>query len=292
MLNVTIWGCRGSVPVSGPDFMRHGGATTCLEITLDTPSPSTPERVIIDCGTGLTELGKKWGRRSSEALVLLTHFHWDHIQGFPFFGPLFNPAGRFDFWSVPREGSTLRDVLSAQMTRPAFPVGLDIVPAKLRFHDVAPVGQAWLGELRLSWCEVFHPSGCTAWRIDYRGTSVVFSGDLEVQQAGRDAIIDLARGADLLIMDAQYLPEEYPSRRGWGHSTPQDAVEVAVEAGVRHVVLTHHDPTHTDRMLEQKQSLAREAAPRHLGVATAWEHMSVTIRAERRAALTETMAAL
>jgi len=281
MLNVTIWGCRGSVPVSGPEFMRHGGATTCLEVTLDTPSAGTPERVILDCGTGLTELGKKWGRRGAEALVLQTHFHWDHIQGFPFFGPLFNPAGRFELWAARRDGVGLRDVLSAHMARPAFPVGLDIVPAELRFVDVPAFGQVRRGELKVSWCEVDHPSGCTAWRVDYRGASFVFSGDLEVQQGSREAIVTLARGADLLVMDAQYLPEEYDRRRGWGHSTPTDAVEVAVEAGVRHVVLTHHDPSHTDRILEQKQAIARDAAPRGLGVATAHEHMSITIRAER-----------
>ena len=118
MLTVTLWGTRGSVPVSGAPFIRHGGATTCVEIQPADAGPDTPSRVIIDCGTGLAELGKARGWACDEVLMLQTHVHWDHIQGFPFFGALFNPAARFESWAHPRDGSTFRAVLSAQMRRP------------------------------------------------------------------------------------------------------------------------------------------------------------------------------
>ncbi|MEO1268607.1 MAG: MBL fold metallo-hydrolase, partial [Myxococcota bacterium] len=140
MLDVTIWGSRGSIPSSGDRFKRHGGATTCLEFTFDGASGATPPRVIIDCGTGLSELGKCWGERPLEALMLQTHMHWDHVQGFPFFSPLFNPAARFELWSVRREGMSLEQVLSGQMSGPMFPVGIEIIPAGLDFRDIDPIG--------------------------------------------------------------------------------------------------------------------------------------------------------
>jgi len=277
MLNVTFWGVRGSVPVSGAEFARYGGATTCLEISIDGAGDGTPDRVIIDCGTGVTELGKRWGDRAPRALILQTHFHWDHIQGFPFFAPLFNPRGEFALWSVEREGCGLRDVLVSQMTRPTFPIGIDILPAALTFDALPPQGARQLGDLTVRWAEVHHPSGCTAFRLDHRGASVVFSGDVEVQQGGRDALVTLARGADLLVMDAQYLPEEYPHRRGFGHSTPQDAVDVARAAGVRHLVMTHHDPTHTDDVLDRKLASARRIAGATLTVHNAREQGLATV---------------
>lgn len=259
-MEITIWGARGSVPVCGPAFLRHGGATTCIEVALPGASGQTPPRVVLDCGTGLTELGKRWGDRGSEALLLQSHMHWDHIQGFPFFAPLFQAQTRLRLWSVPREGQTLRQVLGEQMKPPTFPVGLEILPAALEFTQLALQGQARQGELGLRWAEMEHPSGSTAWRLEHGGRAVVFSGDVEVQSGCGEALAALAQGADLLIMDAQYMPEEYPARRGFGHSTPLDAVQVALQAGVRHLVLTHHDPTHGDAALDAKVALARRAA--------------------------------
>ena len=221
MMDITIWGSRGSIPVSGPNFYRYGGATTCIEIHLQDATGDTPRRVLIDCGTGLTELGKEWGDRESSALILQTHMHWDHIQGFPFFRPLFDPNGSFRLWSVPREGFSFQQQLSEQMKRPAFPVGLDILPAQLDFEDLPPQGTRQLGELTLTWLDVEHPSGSTAYRLDYRGSSFVFSGDVEVQTSPESLknLRKLSQNADLLLMDSQYLPAEYDSRRGFGHST-------------------------------------------------------------------------
>lgn len=278
-MKITLWGTRGSVPVSGAAFMRHGGSTTCLSVDCeDAPF------VIVDAGTGLAELGKalasgrQSGRVDGRSLVLQTHLHWDHVQGFPFFGGLFDPKAKFDFWSVDRDGETLREVLDRQMSKPTFPVGLDVLPSDLAFHSIQRAGSRSVGGMQVRWAEMDHPSGCTAYRIDHRGQSFVFSGDVEVQRGSRDALIQLARGADVLVMDAQYFPDEYASRVGWGHSTPADAVEVAVAAGVSRLVMTHHDPSHDDVQLERKQHLGRELARgTGLVVDNAYDRMTIQL---------------
>ncbi|MFU8804192.1 MAG: MBL fold metallo-hydrolase [Bradymonadaceae bacterium] len=286
-MNLIFWGTRGGIPVSGTRFIRHGGATTCVEVNLESPDPETPARIIIDCGTGLAEMGKWRGSACEEGLILQTHMHWDHIQGFPFFSALFNPASQFDFWAVPREGRSLRDVLDGQMCRPTFPVGLDIIPARLGFEDIPSEGSRWLGEVRLSWTELWHPGGSTAYRIDYRGGSIVFTGDVEVQQGCRDGLVEFARGADVLVMDAQYFPAEYVQRRGFGHSTVLDALDVARDAGVARLLMTHHDPTHDDARLEEKLAMARQARCPGLAVDNAHDglHVSLGSRADVHAGL-------
>ena len=259
VMELTIWGSRGSVAVSGPRVQRHGGATTCLEAVL-----AGERRVILDCGTGLAELGRRRAGALQEALVLQSHFHWDHIQGFPFFGPIFDPAARFELWARPREGRTFREVLEAQMHEPTFPIGLEIVPATLVWRTLdEEAGSALFGDLEVRWAEVDHPSGSTAWRLDWRGASMVFSGDCELRRGGREALRQLADGADVLVADAQYLDEEYEARRGYGHSTPLDVVSLAAEAGVGRLVMTHHDPGHDDDRLELKLRQARMLAMMH-----------------------------
>jgi len=271
MLKVTVWGSRGSIPVSGKQFGRYGGATTCVEIELQNSQLPTPPRVIIDCGSGLAELGKNWEERSSKALLLQTHMHWDHIQGFPFFSQLFNPNAEFEFWAVPREDHSFREVLSKQMTKPTFPIGIDILPSQLTFRNINTIGESTIGDLKLAWTELCHPSGSTAYRLSYHGTDIVFTGDVEVQQGSKDRLIEFAKGADLLIMDSQYLPDEYESRKGFGHSTPKDAVEVAVTAGVGQLLMTHHDPSHDDEKLDSKLSLARDIAGDRVLVESAFD---------------------
>ena len=281
-MNITLWGTRGSVPVSGASFLRHGGCTTCVSIELDAPLTrrgEAPPFIIIDAGTGLAELGKNSVGPWNNCLLLQTHLHWDHVQGFPFFGPLFNPASKFDLWSVERDGESVNHVLDRQMSRPTFPVGLDILPSRLDFRSIPADGATSVGGVEIRWTEMSHPSGSTAYRIDYAGRAFVFSGDVEVQHGdSRDALIELATGADLLVMDAQYFPDEYVNRVDWGHSTPADVVDVALAAGVGRVVMTHHDPSHDDARLEQKLQLARGLARgTSLVVDNAYDRMTVEL---------------
>ncbi len=279
-MNITLWGTRGSVPVSGAPFVRHGGCTTCVSIAFEPTTQSQPSPlVIIDAGTGIAELGKNFVGPWGDTILLQTHLHWDHVQGFPFFGALFNPAAALDLWAVRRDDKTLREVLERQMSRPTFPVGLDIVPAKLTFRDLAPAGAESLrGGSTIEWAEMCHPSGSSAYRIEHRGNAFVFSGDVEVATGSRDALIRLARGADVLVMDAQYFPDEYTTRVGWGHSTPADAVDVALAAGVSRLIMTHHDPSHDDTRLEQKLQLARDLARgTGLVVDNAYDRMTIRL---------------
>ncbi len=283
-MHIILWGTRGSVPVSGPRFVRHGGRTTCLSVELDDTPRGGPSRILVDFGTGAAEAG-----RSSEgwngAVALQTHLHWDHVQGFPFFRPLFDPGASIDLFAVERDGESLRDVLSDQMTRPTFPVGLDIAPAALRFHSIPTSGTRRFGEVEVRWVELDHPSGSTGYRFEAEGGSFVFTGDVEVRQGCRDRLVEFARGADVLVMDAQYFPAEYPSRVGWGHSTPLDAVDVALAAGVRRLVLTHHDPAHDDERLDAKLALARDAVGTNgLVVDNAYDGMTIGFGRSSRAA--------
>ena len=280
MMEIKIWGSRGSIPVSGSNFYKYGGATTCIEVSLPHASGETPKRILIDSGTGLTELGKEWGDREPSAIILQTHMHWDHIQGFPFFRPLFDPSGSFRLWSVSREGFSFQQQLNEQMKRPAFPIGLDILPAQLDFENLPACGSRTLGELTLTWIDIEHPSGNTAYRLDYRGESFVFSGDVELQTSPSSfkSLCELSHNADLLLMDSQYLPADYPSRKGFGHSTPNDAVDLALAAHAQRLLLTHHDPHHTDEQLDAKQAMAQQYAKHTtLRVENAYDRMFINL---------------
>ena len=278
MFRVTIWGSRGGIPVSGSRFARYGGATTCLEIEYFTSESQTQceQRILIDCGSGLGELGKVWGDRRAEALILQTHYHWDHIQGFPFFGHFYNPSASFEFWGVTRDGMTIKSAFSNQMVRPYFPITLDFMPANLEFRTIEKISRQKYGALTIEWTELIHPSGSTAFRVSDGKSSVVFSGDVEVKMGCRERLLEFARGADLMVMDAQYFPEEYASRQGFGHSTVDDAVGIAREGGIGQLVLTHHDGTHNDGKLDSKQSLARQLAAEDVNVHNAFDGMQLT----------------
>lgn len=277
-MKLRFWGTRGSVPVSGDEFAGHGGCTTCIEVDVSESGSGAPDRLIIDCGSGLVQLGRQCPDVSS-ALFLQTHMHWDHIQGFPFFAPLHNPAAAFDFWAVPRSGQRLRKVFCDQMAEPTFPIGLDALSAQLNFEDIDERGERHLGDLTVKWAEMCHPFGCTAYRIEHDDQVFVFSGDVEIQQGCRCSLVDIARGADVFVMDAQYFPAEYEGREGFGHSTPQHAVEVAVAAGVERLVMTHHDPSHDDTKLQQKLACARREAAGRVVVDNAADGLVVDVGA-------------
>lgn len=256
-MNVRFHGVRGSIPVSGPRFARTGGNTTTVVLEAD------GQRLILDGGTGLVALGQELGCTAIDTTVLFTHVHWDHIQGVPFFAPLFHPGSRVCFAGARTPWGGIADSLQAQMRPPQFPVGLDAFNAELRFHDVDPGHAFEIGPFRIEAAEMTHPNGVLVYRVHADEHTVVFATDVEHGDQLDRRLVDFAAGADLLIHDAQYTAAEYrgeggPSRRGWGHSTWEDAVEVSTLGGVERLALFHHDPCRDDDGVARIEEHARE----------------------------------
>lgn len=264
---ITFWGVRGSIATSGREVARTGGNTTCLEIEHDS------HRLIIDAGTGLRALGEKIAQESRRlrippvASFFFTHLHWDHIQGFPFFGPAFRPDTRLDLHGpCADETLTLEAALAHQMRAPHFPVPLSAMPAEKRFTTIASGDGREIGPFTVRTRALSHPQGSLGYRVEAGGRSICFATDTEHRTDGTvdEALLDLARDVDLLIHDAQYTDDEYegkngtgPCKKGWGHSTYAAAAKIAKAAGARQLALFHHDPTHDDEMVEKMERDAR-----------------------------------
>ncbi|HTE50015.1 MAG TPA: MBL fold metallo-hydrolase [Kofleriaceae bacterium] len=285
-LTVRFWGVRGSVPAPGAHTAGVGGNTSCVELRCG------DEIIILDAGTGLRGLGERLlaSGRPVAASILFSHVHWDHIQGFPFFPPLFRPGTELSLHGLP-ESCSLETALTHQMTTPSFPVRLGAVPATLGFRDFElgrpfQVGSAVVRAARLN-----HPDGVIAYRVEVGGRVVVFATDTEHYPDRIDReLVSLAEGADVLIYDAQYTPEEYVgviggSRVGWGHSTWVEGVRVARAAGVGSLVLFHHDPSHDDGAVAAIERAARTVLPGAVAAREGLEiHLADGTASTRRAA--------
>lgn len=255
-LQVKFWGVRGSTPTPRADRLGVGGNTACIEFR----AAGDDHLVVIDGGTGIIAFGEslkgEFGDRPLSLHVLLTHFHWDHIQGLPFCTPLFHPKNRFHFYSE-RPAETIEEILEGQMNRPYFPVPFENVAAQREFQDTRDQ-EIQIGDLRIRSFPINHPQGACGYRFEAKGAVVVHVSDHEHGNAEIDAgILEQARGADVLIFDSQYTPEEYPAKRGWGHSTYAQAAAVACTCGVRQLVLFHHDPGRDDKSVEAIVATAR-----------------------------------
>lgn len=266
-MRVRFWGTRGSCPSPGPSTARYGGNTTCVELRTD-----DDQLVIFDAGTGIRELG-----RSLVALadgdpirgdVFFSHAHWDHIQGLPFFTPAFQAGNHFRLWGSPSLERSLEVVLRQQMSPVVFPVAFDQLLARMEFAELAQNGHAGPGyDVRA--INVRHPGGALGFRVSASGhssRSLVFIPDNELDRDGdhadsastRDALVDFARGATVLIHDAMYTGAEYMDHRGWGHSSYRDAVDFAIAAEVETMVVFHHDPERTDDELQSQLALCEQ----------------------------------
>jgi phosphoribosyl 1,2-cyclic phosphodiesterase len=242
--------------------LRYGGNTSCVEVRVQ------DRLFIFDCGTGFRVLGRQLAsepnNKSIFAHIFVSHFHWDHIQGIPFFSPLYDsPESRFVFHSSSRTRS-LQRVLEEQMAAPYFPVNMNEMKAHRSFHDIEE-GRVPLDEnltLITSWLN--HPQGCLGFRLEAKEGVLVYATDNEPGDAAFDKNVrKLAEGADILIYDAQYLPEEYEARkRGWGHSHWREAVNIVMESGAKELVLYHHDPDHSDACIDSIVKEARNYYPR------------------------------
>ena len=273
-MHVKFWGVRGSTPTPQAENMRYGGNTSCVEVRVgDT-------LLIFDCGTGLRPLGKRlsaeFGDKDAEAHVFVSHFHWDHIQGIPFFKPLYdNPKSRFVFHSSSQHRG-LQRVLEDQMVTPYFPVDMSEMSASRMFQDIN--GRVELDRgLSVQSMPLNHPQGCLGFRVECKDGVLVYATDNEPGHAQFDKDVrKLAAGADLLIYDAQYLPDEYKARRqGWGHSHWREGVNIAMESGAKELVLFHHDPDHNDACIDSIVDDARNYYPK---VRAASEGLELTIK--------------
>jgi len=275
---LVFWGVRGSTPTLERDTWRYGGNTPCLELT--TPNGT---RFILDCGTGLRMLGNRWtkaqGDNGIEAHVLVSHYHWDHIQGLPFFHPFFEAQNHFHFYSFQSKylgPNSLRQVLEAQLASPYFPIDVGMMSAARTFHEVTG-GDSWeVAGTRISATWLNHPQGCLGYRIESPAGSIVYATDNEPGVAECDRNLrELAQGADVLIYDAQYSTEQLAtSRKGWGHSSWLEGVKIARETRARNLVLFHHDPESSDKVVDGFLSASRLEFPSSWA---ATEGMTITL---------------
>ena len=270
-ITVTCRGARGSVPVSGPQFARYGGATTCFEIRM-----ATDHRLLVDLGTGALSLHDELPEGSPlHFSVLFTHLHWDHTLALPFLKPLYSPQSRFDFYGQEVGGMGIEEALDRVMRPPWFPVSFRSTPAHKRFHhlDGSPFR---IEDIDVTPARLHHPDGVTAYRFERDGASLVIATDIEHGDPAADQrLLELCRGTDALVSDAQYLPAEYEREKvGWGHSTWRSATTLAEAAGVGHLYLTSHDPARTDEQIDEILTHARDAFPRS---DMAREGMTITV---------------
>lgn len=262
---VRFWGTRGSIATPGPTTVRFGGNTSCVEVR-----PDDGAVIVIDCGTGAHALGQALidAGKARTGHILISHTHWDHIQGLPFFGPLFEAANEWHIYGPRGLGQPLRDVLAGQMDYAYFPVALNAFAANVHFHEIVE-GAFSIGDTRITTHYLNHPALTVGYRIEADGASLVYASDhephsadaghghSEVVEGGDAAHVEFIRDADLLIHDAQYTAEEYPDKVGWGHSTIEYAVDMAIAAGVKRVALYHHDPGRSDDAVDGLIGIAR-----------------------------------
>lgn len=249
-MKVTFFGVRGSTPCHGPDVSRTGGNTSCVSVAVPGNDP-----ILLDLGTG----ARYFGLRCRKAVpfrghCLLSHFHWDHIQGLPFFPPLLSAGSLLDLHAPPPdEHDSVADLLDSMLRAPLFPVGLDDLPGELRCHEHAD-DEFMIGSVHVTTRLIPHIGNTLGFRLDWDGRSVAYLSDH--QQPGVDdfdidrSALELCAGADLVIHDAQYTADEFEHKQAWGHCTIDYAIAVAAEAGATAVALYHHDPCHDDTMLD------------------------------------------
>jgi phosphoribosyl 1,2-cyclic phosphodiesterase/CheY-like chemotaxis protein len=273
-MHVQFWGTRGSIPKPGPDTARYGGNTPCIEVR-----SARGTLVVLDCGTGIHALGQQLmssGAKHSRGHILISHTHWDHIQGFPFFAPLFVPGNEWDVYGPKGLGQSLRETLTGQMEHSYFPVTADQFNATVRYHDLLE-GSFDIDDIKVSTHYLNHPALTLAYRLEADGASVVYCCDHEPYSrslaSGKDELVgqdlhhaEFIDNADLLIHDAQYTAAEYPAKLGWGHSPAEYVVKLGRHARVKKIALIHHDPLRSDdavdRILEGIKASQQASEPR------------------------------
>ena len=242
-----FWGVRGSIACSGPRTARYGGNTSSIEVRCD------DRMLLFDAGTGLRYLGNALGTKTVDADLFLTHTHFDHVCGLPFFRPFFQPQNRFRLWAGHLgEGMTLRRVLGEFMMSPLFPVPPQVFRARMEYREFK-AGETLnpAAGITLRTTSLNHPDGATGYRVDFGARSLCYLTDTEHVPGAPDRnILELIAGADLVIYDSMYTDAEYETYTGWGHSTWQEGMRLCRAAGAKRLAVFHHDPEHDDELLD------------------------------------------
>lgn len=265
-MKIKFWGARGSIPVSGRRYLKYGGSSTCVEVR-----SRKDDLVIIDAGTGIRSLGKELLKDPKNYFTMLfTHSHWDHVLGFPFFAPIYSAKTRIRMLGCSFSSAPVREIVAKTMKPPGFPVKFEEIAARFEFDSVCSMG--WdIGPLAVAPIELSHPNRGLGFKFSERGRSFVFLTDNELafrHPGGRtwEDYMEFSRGADLLVHDADFTPAEYARRRTWGHSTWEQALELALKAEVRELGLFHHNQDRSDsgidRIVAECSRRARKAGSR------------------------------
>jgi len=273
-MRVRFWGVRGSTPTPQKENMGYGGNTSCIELRTN-----GGHLLIFDGGTGIRLLGKELVRefdgRPISAHILFSHFHLDHIQGVPFFKPLYDARNHFTFYIPIRPDSPpVNDALAVMMANPYFPVDISKLPSQRSYTEISE-GTLKVADVSVLTLPLHHPQGCFGYRVTQDNKSIAYCTDFEHGVSwGDENLRRLAQNADILIIDSQYTPEELPEHVGWGHSSWKQSLEAGIEAGARQVVLFHHDPYHEDREID---AILKSAQNLHANVIAAWEGLELAI---------------
>lgn len=273
---ITFWGVRGSIPTPGPSTVRYGGNTSCVEVRAE------GEIIVLDAGSGIRLLGqslqREFGSDPIKLAILISHTHWDHIQGLPFFLPAYNQRNQLKVFGYDGTRTRLGEILAGQMETPFFPVTMAELPGKIQIEELKEM-DFQIGKIRVRSKFLNHPGVCVGYRIYTPAGSVAYMPDnepfdqLDVQLRNRGVentghqykspaqeradLIEFLRGTNVLILDAQYTDEEYQKHIGWGHGSISSVVSLAADADAKRLLLFHHDPNHDDEMVDKIVDKAR-----------------------------------
>jgi phosphoribosyl 1,2-cyclic phosphodiesterase len=309
-MRVRFFGVRGSLPVPGPRTERYGGNTSCVEVVTDSGT-----RIVIDAGTGIRRLGKELTAAEtsppgSETHILVSHTHWDHIQGLPFFAPLYRPGSKLVVYAGHRNSGHLRSILASQPDAPYFPVPSNKVRAEVAFRELPEGARFEIHDARVECTRLNHPYVANAYAVVADGARVAYVSDtapfvdilfgeefvpkppvLDLPPASREAlramrasVVGLCEGADLIIYDTMFTPEDYQLMPHFGHSRPTDAIDISAAAGARALALYHHAPERSDDEIDLMLAQARKAAAaasKELAVIAAYEGLDVPVGKNR-----------
>jgi phosphoribosyl 1,2-cyclic phosphodiesterase len=299
---IKFWGTRGSIAAPGPETLRYGGNTTCVEVRAD------GEILVLDAGSGIRALGlaldQEFQAQPIKLSLFITHAHWDHIQGFPFFKPAYNPKNEIRIFGFDGAGASFRQILAQPMKAPFFPIAMRELSAKMDIKKLTEMNFS-IGKLEIRARFVNHPGVCAGYRIFTSAGSIAFLPDYEpyefflhsmkgtslnpeeakkTSSDERASLVEFLRGSDVLILDAQYADDEYGAHVGWGHCSISSSVALALDADVQRLLLFHHDPNHDDRTVEAMERSARKLVAksgRPLEIAAAKEGSEILLETKK-----------